>query len=124
MHNHRFVESELEVKKGKDEVKVFEDKNTKSGNGLLRHFCSNCVCIATLTHLLNAGRAIRIRVCNRWLTFPQGSPLYLQNPKAFPGLLILHEGSIAGDRAQATLEMFPENKYSWADKLIKERAKL
>lgn len=43
MHNHRFVESEVAVKKGKEQDKVFEDKKTKSGNTILRHFCVNCV---------------------------------------------------------------------------------
>jgi hypothetical protein len=43
MHNHRFVESSLEVKKGQDKIKAFEDKKTKSGNTILRHFCTNCV---------------------------------------------------------------------------------
>ena len=59
MHNHRFVESELEVKKGKDGIKMFEDQNTKSGNALLRHFCSNCVCLTTPTDPLIARDAMR-----------------------------------------------------------------
>lgn len=51
MHNHRFVESSLEVKKGKDKIKAFEDAKTKSGNRLIRHFCSNCVSHSSLSFL-------------------------------------------------------------------------
>ena len=60
MHNHRFVESEMEIKKGKENVKRFEDKNTKSGNALLRHFCSNCVCQTFTARILSALRAVYI----------------------------------------------------------------
>lgn len=60
MFNHRFVESELDVKKGKEKIKAFEDKKTKSGNTILRHFCTDCVRTIKLyvislrsTHLLH-----------------------------------------------------------------------
>lgn len=42
-HNHRFMEAELQVKKGGDKIKEFPDKRTKSGETLFRHFCSECV---------------------------------------------------------------------------------
>jgi hypothetical protein len=29
-----------------------------------------------------------------------------------------------GDRVQATIEMFPENKYPWTQGLIKEKSKM
>lgn len=32
MHNHRFMESDLQFLKGKDIVKRYADSNTKSGN--------------------------------------------------------------------------------------------
>ena len=42
-HNHRFVEAELQFPRGQHLVKEYADKDTKSGNVLYRHFCSNCV---------------------------------------------------------------------------------
>ena len=44
-HNHRFMPAELKVTKGESDLKEYADTNTKSGNKLYRHFCSNCVCI-------------------------------------------------------------------------------
>ena len=37
--------AELKVTKGESDLKEYADTNTKSGNKLYRHFCSNCVCI-------------------------------------------------------------------------------
>ena len=42
-HNHRLFPSELQIVKGNDLVKQYQDRDTKSGNTLNRHFCSNCV---------------------------------------------------------------------------------
>ena len=44
MHNHRFMKSNIKVLKGEDLLKVYDDKATKSGATLFRHFCSSCVC--------------------------------------------------------------------------------
>ena len=42
-HNHRFMEAELEIRQGEDKIKEYADGNTKTGNVLRRHFCTNCV---------------------------------------------------------------------------------
>lgn len=42
-HNYRFLKSNIAFQKGEELVKSYLDSNTKSGNPLKRHFCSNCV---------------------------------------------------------------------------------
>lgn len=49
------MDSELKVQKGDDKVKSFEDSKTKSGNTLVRHFCSNCVRTSSPTTVLNCS---------------------------------------------------------------------
>lgn len=43
MYNHRFMKSHITVLKGENLLKVYDDKATKSGATLYRHFCGSCV---------------------------------------------------------------------------------
>jgi hypothetical protein len=43
MHNHRYTEAEITFQRGKELVKEYVDRETKSGNELRRAFCSECV---------------------------------------------------------------------------------
>lgn len=42
-HNHRLIKTDLQITQGKDSIKEYGDNATKSGNTILRSFCSNCV---------------------------------------------------------------------------------
>ncbi|KAF2099223.1 hypothetical protein NA57DRAFT_76452 [Rhizodiscina lignyota] len=83
LHNYRFTSADLKFTKGEELVREYEDKETKTGNTLYRHFCEKC-----------------------------GSPLYLKN-SAFPGLVVLHCGTMEAEGPQPSMELFPENKYAW-----------
>ncbi|KAH9818561.1 glutathione-dependent formaldehyde-activating enzyme family protein [Teratosphaeria destructans] len=83
MHNHRFLDAAVSYQSGEDSVKVYEDTATKTGNTLMRHFCSRC-----------------------------GTSLYMTNPKPFPGLVIVC-GSTFGDISQPSFELFAEEKHPW-----------
>jgi hypothetical protein len=57
-HNYRFTKAELQVVKGKDVLKEYKDSNTKSGNTISRHFCSNCVCVPDAASALSFANEV------------------------------------------------------------------
>lgn len=42
MTNAFFKSQNMTISKGQDSIKTYRDANTKTGNALLRSFCSNC----------------------------------------------------------------------------------
>jgi len=86
-NNYRFMKAKLDITKGEEEMVVYCDSNTKSGNTLLRHFCSQC-----------------------------GSPMYLEN-SAFQGkgLYILFTGCMDSDlrHTKPAGELFGPNRRGW-----------
>ncbi|KAK5133663.1 hypothetical protein LTR08_007517 [Meristemomyces frigidus] len=93
-HNYRLTKASLSIPQGAALVRTYADSATKTGNTLQRHFCGQC-----------------------------GSPLYMENA-AFPGLVILHAGSMQDGTQQPSLELFAEDKYSWVGDVTGKGAKL
>ncbi|EMF09969.1 uncharacterized protein SEPMUDRAFT_151050 [Sphaerulina musiva SO2202] len=83
MYNHRFMKSHITVLKGENLLKVYDDKATKSGATLYRHFCGSC-----------------------------GSPLWLSN-SAIKGFAAFNIGNLEGEKRQPFMELFKEGKHSW-----------